>query len=419
MKKILLFAALLFAAISCEQFDQVRDVDMVGNISMGINVQLKKQDNVPAPATYKVKLNNYAENIELVKEVPAGDMISVEDILPGIYTISVSGESSANGFTYVFNGNLSNVNILQDGEVMGLEMAAAKSGNIILKEIYYCGSRKGGKTTYFRDQFYELYNNSSQVQYLDGLCIGNMLPATTSSITYVWDRPNQEEYAYFQTIWQIPFDRENPQNKLYPLQPGESVIIAQLADNHKREALNPDCPVDLSGAEFETYVKSTALISDNAAENMLPAFWTLTSPQWLVTVNGGAYAIFYPDGQMQEIMYQPDYELAYSGKWVSPVGYTNKGKDVHMDYILDAVELMLNESKISQKRVPALLDAGATWVGGTYLGKSVSRKIKETTSDGRIIYQDTNNSLEDFQVNDTPMVRRDGTGVPAWNTWAN
>ena len=86
---------------------------------------------------------------------------------------------------------------------------------------------------------------------------------------------------------------------------------------------------------------------------------------------------------------------------------------------MDAVELMLNESKITQKRMPAVLDAGATWVGGTYLGKSVSRKIKETKADGRIVYQDTNNSLEDFQVNDKPVVRRNGAGIPSWNTWAN
>ena len=39
----------------------------------------------------------------------------------------------ANGFTYIFNGNLSNVNVVEDGKRMKLEMAAAKSGNIIFK----------------------------------------------------------------------------------------------------------------------------------------------------------------------------------------------------------------------------------------------------------------------------------------------
>ncbi|MBQ5802993.1 MAG: hypothetical protein IIW25_02030, partial [Bacteroidales bacterium] len=125
MKKILLFIAIAFAAISCEQFDQVKDTDMVENISMGIEITLKKDDNVPAPENYKVKLNNYAENIEIIKTVAAGDVVTIGDILPGIYTVSVSGESEANGFTYVFNGSLSNINALKDKEVMPLEMQPA------------------------------------------------------------------------------------------------------------------------------------------------------------------------------------------------------------------------------------------------------------------------------------------------------
>ncbi|MBO7268382.1 MAG: DUF4876 domain-containing protein, partial [Bacteroidales bacterium] len=159
MKKIFLFMAAVMALCACEQFKEIKDVQPIGNISFGVDITLAKDANVPAPETYKVKLNNYAENIEIIKEVPAGNSITVEDVLPGIYTVAISGESSANGFTYLFNGNLSNVNVVEDGKMMKLEMAAAKSGNIIFKEIYYCGSKIGGKTTYFRDQYYELYNN--------------------------------------------------------------------------------------------------------------------------------------------------------------------------------------------------------------------------------------------------------------------
>ena len=410
MKKIILFIAIAFAAISCEQFDQVKGTDMVENISMGIEITLKKDDNVPAPESYKVKLNNYAENIEVIKSVEAGDVVKIDDIIPGIYTISISGESNDGTFTYNFNGNLSNINLLEDNKVMPLEMQAAKSGNILFKEIYYCGSKIGGKTNYFRDQYYELYNNSNKVQYLDGLCIGNIYPTTTSQVIYVWDRPNYEDYVYLQTIWQVP--GTPGVDKKYPLNPGESVIIAQMADNHQREALNPDSPVNLRCAEFETYLRTTANTTDNENSiNMYMAYWytkSKTQAQWMVTINGGAFVIFYPESEIDPNTYVVD-----------PKYTSNKAKDIPISWIVDAVELMLNESKITQKRMPAVLDAGATWVGGTYLAKSVSRKIKEVTEDGRVIYQDTNNSLEDFQVNDTPVLRRDGAGIPSWNTWAN
>ena len=116
MKKIFLFMMAALAAVACEQFEDVKSVDRIGEISVGIQISLDKGDDVPSPASYKVKLNNYAENIEMVQEVKAGDVVELKDIIPGIYTIAVSGESSANGFTYVFNGNLSNVNVTEDGK---------------------------------------------------------------------------------------------------------------------------------------------------------------------------------------------------------------------------------------------------------------------------------------------------------------
>ena len=419
MKKIFMFMAAALAFAACEQFSEIKDVQPIGNISFGVDITLLKDAEVPAPASYKVKLNNYAENIEIVKEVAAGDIIKIEDVIPGIYTVSISGESTINGFTYMFNGNLSNVNVVEEGKTMNLEMAAAKSGSILFKEIYYSGSKINGKTSYFRDQYYELYNNSNMVQYLDGLCIGNLIPVNATSTKYTWDRPDADKYVYFESIWQVPFDRENPDNKKYPLQPGESVILAQMALDHTGAKFNPDSPVDLSGAEFEFYLKTTANTFDNDAHNMVAAFWKKSASvaQWMPTINGPAVAIFYPDEQMFALMYDPNYEQLYSSTWV--IGNkTSNGKDVFIDCIVDAVELMLNETKITQKRMPAILDAGAAWTGGTYNAKSVGRKVKEVVN-GRNIYQDTNNSIEDFQIYDNPVPRRDGAKTPSWNTWAN
>jgi hypothetical protein len=69
--------------------------------------------------------------------------------------------------------------------------------------------------------------------------------------------------------------------------------------------------------------------------------------------------------------------------------------------------------------MPTSIDAGATFTGETYQGKSVSRRIKETTEDGRVIYWDTNNSSEDFQVNPKAEAHRNGAKIPSWNYWAN
>lgn len=395
---------LAFGLFSCQQFKDIATVGDIQNISATIKINAKVSGDIPSPDSYKIKLNNYTEGLEFIREVKGGNLAAVNDIIPGIYNITVSSEVSHNGFTYNFNGNIANTNILMNGQEIVIDVEASKSGNIILKEIFYCGSRTPKNGTYFRDQFYELYNNSGSVQYLDGLCIGNMQPLSATADMPVWPGENPDDYIYFSTIWQIPGDPAK--DKAYPLKPGESIVIAQMADNHQRVALNPSSPVNLIGAEFETLLKTTSLILDNPAINMYMAFWPKTAPQWLTTVNGPAMAIFIPKQKIDP------------NDIIIPIGKTLQAYKVSVNDIIDAVEMVPDESKMKLKRVPAILDAGAATVSETYCTKSISRKIKETLPDGRIIFMDTNNSTEDFQVEAPPVVRRHNVKTPSWNTWA-
>jgi len=411
MKNLLTYFVVAVFALgfsSCAQFDEIAESERVANVSAKVVVNTTLGEGVPAPETYTVKFNNYTEGFELVETTDANGIVNTESLIPGIYSITVSAEVAHNGSVYNFNGNLVNVNILNNGQSLTVDVNASKSGALVLKEIFYCGSKTPSGGSYFRDQFYEVYNNSDMVQYVDGMCIGNMLPALATANLPVWPDEFASSHVFFATIWQLP---GTPGEKNYPLQPGESIIIAQMADNHQREALNPGSPVNLIGAEFEAYLQSTSLIKDNPAINMNLAFWPSPSKQWLVTVFGGAYAIFFPEAPIDRNTY------------ITPVGQTTKAKEIPIDWIVDAVELVNDETKIKLKRVPAVLDAGATTVGGTYVNKSVCRKVKETVQnpDGssRVKYYDTNNTSEDFYVTEIPMIHRDGAKSPSWNTWQN
>ena len=411
MKNLLTYFIVAVFALgfsSCAQFDEIAESERVANVSAKVVVNTTLGEGVPAPETYTVKFNNYTEGFELVETTDASGIVNTESLIPGIYSITVSAEVAHNGSVYNFNGNLVNVNILNNGQSLTVDVNASKSGALVLKEIFYCGSKTPSGGSYFRDQFYEVYNNSDMVQYVDGMCIGNMLPALATANLPVWPDEFASSHVFFATIWQLP---GTPGEKNYPLQPGESIIIAQMADNHQREALNPGSPVNLIGAEFEAYLQSTSLIKDNPAINMNLAFLPSPSKQWLVTVFGGAYAIFFPEAPIDRNTY------------ITPVGQTTKAKEIPIDWIVDAVELVNDETKIKLKRVPAVLDAGATTVGGTYVNKSVCRKVKETVQnpDGssRVKYYDTNNTSEDFYVTEIPMIHRDGAKSPSWNTWQN
>ena len=113
------------------------------------------------------------------------------------------------------------------------------------------------------------------------------------------------------------------------------------------------------------------------------------------------------------------YYLAEYCTWNSNVYYAK----IPIKYVLDAVEAVNNESKMNAKRVPGVLDAGITWVGATYCGLGIARKlstdeegnpiIREET--GTYIYQDTNNSTDDFERGVVPVMRRNGAKMPSWN----
>jgi hypothetical protein len=398
MKKIFLLFACAALLAACDKTDDVKEIT--------VSVQITTPAGVTAPPeSYKVEFINYNDNSKVEKTTGA-DGKATATILPGIYTISASAEALEQGFSVIYSGSLVNENIIVDGATYTIEVQVAKSGTLVFKEIYYAGSRTPSNATYFRDQFFEVYNNSETAVYADGLCIGTLYTNLASANQPTWDKENAADYVYYQWLWQIPGTGTQ-----YPIQPGESIIVAQWATNHQVEGKNPASPVNLSSAEFEGYIQAstTQIQTDEPAIN-LDLIYRMSSfasmPQWLNSVNGCAYALFFPD---------EDTDIT---ALTTQVGSTAQGVAIPISLILDAVENVGNATQVQLKRIPTVLDAGAATVEATYNSKSVVRKIKET-KDGRNIYQDTNNSTNDFEVQDTPTIRRNGARKPSWNTWGN
>jgi hypothetical protein len=171
------------------------------------------------------------------------------------------------------------------------------------------------------------------------------------------------------------------------------------ADHRSTPTLNPNCPVDLGSADFETYVKkASGTTIDYPAPNMIPAYWKTSMTQWLTSVFGPGMVLFKLDHKFDD-----SYEALPIGKTsASFLAYRIPKK-----YILDAVEcLTTNDLTKNPKHIPAVLDAGFMSLNGTYIGKSIARKVLGTNSDGHIVLKDTNNSSDDFEIEDTPVIRR-------------
>jgi hypothetical protein len=398
MKKYLIIAMCLFATFSCTNDDDVK------KISVSVQVKVPNDIDISVPSLYDVVLINYNDNLEIKGTTDANGKALFTDVIPGIYTVTATATVVEQGFSYILSGSETNISLITNNESIDINVTVAKSGTLVFKEIYFTGSKTSSGANYFRDQFYEIYNNSEQTVYADGLCIGHLIPLNPTASMPVWDLSNPDDYIYYYYIFQLPGNGTE-----YPVKPGESFIITQMAVNHKLDIWNPNSPVNLTSAEFEAYTPDGSVWVDSRAIDMpLVSNTTSAAPwQWLAPVSGPAIAIFFPD------------ETIRFDEYTVRVGNAAKGKHIPVSIILDAVEAVDNAANVQLKRMPSILDAGSVYASGTYVGESFSRKVKETKEDGRKIYQDTNNSTNDFEKQTAPVIRRDGVKIPSWNTWAN
>ena len=382
-----------------------------GTKTISINVRVDEAKiaaaGIQSPDSYDVTISNFATGSTIEAKTENG-LATATGIVPGVYTVTVSGSQNQGGFIYTIAGSESNVSLIADGAEVVVKVDAVKEAALVFKEIYYTGV----KDYYFRDQFYEIYNNSTEVVYADSLCIAETIFASyDKSIIYEWPIENADQYVFVKVVWQIQGDGHT-----YPIKPGESFVISQWATNHKAESLSKGVsPVDLAGAEFEAIEKeSTApsglVLTDNPAINMKKVIQAgYAMPQWLTSVSGSQYIIFKPSKPLKN----EDFITATNAD------YNGVGREVLISDVIDAVQTVSDETGMNVLGLPKVLDAGAIWCSGQYVGESIARKIKETRPDGTKVYQDSNNTTNDFEVKKDPQVRRYDAKVPSWNTWIN
>ena len=399
---ITLMVLAVLAMVGCQK---------TGTKTISINVKVDEAKiaaaGIQSPDSYDVTISNFATGITIEAKTENG-LATATGIVPGVYTVTVSGSQNQGGFIYTIAGSESNASLLADGDEVTVKVDAVKEAALVFKEIYYTGV----KDFYFRDQFYEIYNNSTEVVYADSLCIAETIFASyDKSIIYEWPIENADQYVFVKVVWQIQGDGHS-----YPIKPGESFVISQWATNHKAESLSKGVsPVDLTGAEFEAIEKeSTApsglVLTDNPAINMKKVIQAgYAMPQWLTSVSGSQYIIFKPSKPLKN----EDFITATNAD------YNGVGREVLISDVIDAVQTVSDETGMNVLGLPKVLDAGAIWCSGQYVGESIARKIKETRPDGTKVYQDSNNTTNDFEVKKDPQVRRYDAKVPSWNTWIN
>jgi hypothetical protein len=360
--------------------------------------------NVLYPVSYspqnaenvEVKLVSKADGTETKVKTDAAGNANFSDLIPGFYDISVSKSLTAQealaltGISSAITLNVikNNVNI-QPTMVnnVSLRLAGSAVGSLVIKEVYYTGSSTPSGGTYFSDQFVEIYNNSTDTIFLDNLCIADIFGVSGLINPSSVPTPFKDDQAnvYANNVWRIPGT-----GKQRPLAPGKSIVIAQDGVNHKEATLNPNSPVDLSAAEWETFNERPDN-RDADAPNVpnLEKLYFTGGFDWLMPVFGPSLIIFKIDN------------FNTLEKSAIPGSTLPERIKIPNSMIIDSFEALRDASSGSYKRIPTALDAGFVFATSTYTGESFIRKTSSTIG-GRRVLQDTNNTTNDFIKLSTP-----------------
>ena len=416
---IIALLAVMSASSCAEMMNEAREAEIVQLIDVAYKVNIKDLTTVEgekesAPSDWYQNLDvtfiNFAEQIETKATVDENGYIKAQ-IIPGIYNIVIQSIQDYEETSYFVNGLAQNVPFSESIPTEKVETSQTisitpiiKESPLCFREIFYAGS----EGWYFRDQFYEIYNNSNKVVYLDNLCLANLVPEYPTTALPEWPAADGvDNYAYAVTMWQIQGDGDD-----YPLQPGESIVFVQEAADHITNSDGTSVINSTTSADFECWSGNPQRI--NAEIPDVPyVFWSgnISKMMWLTTVDGSALALYQPGKKLE---FGSDYWKEGITTSAQVGGNGQQYARLPINDILDAVECIPTSNDMDMKRIPGLLDMGATWVDGYYNGKSVSRKIESYREDGSPIFQDTNNSTADFEVQDNPTIRRYNVGRPAW-----
>jgi len=274
----------------------------------------------------------------------------------------------------------------------------------VISEIYYTGSLTPESKNYRQDTFFEIYNNSNETLYADGLAIGEgAFNAGFARLNSNLTPDNRATHTAIQAFYRVPGN-----GMTYPVEPGESITLCDIGIDHR--AHNPQS-IDLSQADFEWYDDSPIpSVQDVDIESVtnLEKVYCYTRTIWQPNMQGNhAYVLFKLDKTkeafLEENLQEYDYLFEFNG---FSRDITKKYYTIPNEAVLDAVELS-NPTAFYWKIVAPELDLGWTNSGYTESdkngrGRSVVRKVSHVEEDGRVVLLDTNNSTIDFQVAESP-----------------
>jgi hypothetical protein len=399
--------SLFFVLMVLAVFTACNDDDTINKTLLSINVNMPEdiKGKNPKITEAEFKLANVNTGEVITKKVDYFP-VSYFEVEDGLYNVDV-------------NATIKYETVNIDGEVVASQSVKAravkdnvevKDGNLdlplnffiqatnenstfVISEIFFSGTSTPEGKSYRYDKFFEIYNNTNETLYADGLCIGEGAFNTVLTYSQLSPETAKTSKTVLHAIYRIPGS-----GKEYPIESGKTLVLADIAKDHTEDNENS---FNLSGANFEWYDDSKFDVDIPEVANLekvvsySPTVWSPHSRGY------NAYVIFKLPNSIKAEDFAKENSFDYSYVFHAPT------KDITMNRqawaidtgdVIDAVECSA-PSKFKGLAYSPKLDVGFTYVGETAdkkYGHSVKRRVESTTEDGRIVLMDNNDSSIDF-----------------------
>ena len=430
MKKIVLLLSLIVLLTGCKS-DGLPQID---DISTGqVAITLAGLDG--QAAGFDVILRNIQTNSTFTAKTDAAGVAEFRTT-PGIYEASATGGYALEGVAYNFNGTSGQITVrTNQTQQVTITMKSIRTSQLVIKELYNGGCLADDGTTKMQyDKYVVLYNNSDQPASLSNLCFGFLSPYNAQATNNNYDAEGRLTYEsegftpVLDGIWYFPATLDvSPYSQVV-------VNIHGAIDNTQAYSQSVNfaheeyyCMYDPESGYNNTryYPTPSALIPSS---HYLRAYRWSQSNAWPLSVASPALLVFQTH-DISPALYAADTENTwYDG---GEVRQTKQCLKVPNPWIVDAIEVFSSGYKdSSKKRLTADIDAGFVWLTN-YQGRSLYRNVNKAATEAlpenagklvygyalgadgttdpsgidaeaslrqgaHIVYQDTNNSTNDF-----------------------
>ncbi|MCM1449596.1 MAG: DUF4876 domain-containing protein [Clostridiales bacterium] len=319
----------------------------------------------------------------------------------GTYNVEGTAKATAEGVEKHLRVVAENIVITQDSKNLNLDWFFYNPDNsLIFSEIFIAGSLNAKGTGMLYDSYFRIYNNTDDVIYADGLALCESENTNTGLREIKTEEAKPTANFTVQTIYVIPGNGTQ-----YPIQPGQSIKIADQAVDFT-EQVKP--AMNNTDADFEWYddvTIGTLRDTDNNEVPNLDKWFSYSRTIWIPTQQcNRSYALVrFPQGMTSET-FLTDYDGTYT--------YTNTKTGTEMtarncyripnDWIIDGVNLCGSYEYQMAMLAPSVDISYASIADSNdktkRAGKMFARKVAGKSPAGNTIYQDTNDSANDFEI---------------------